>query len=451
MSNPHVALVLQLWPSWNGTFQTFCQMLRTEHRLPHGDTWIGNCLQAAGLRHRKRSQPVEAPWSHNTFRTLFPGAQWLGDGTTVAVRWNGQVFAFNVEAMLDPAANALVGFAVTPSEDEEAVRRAFEMGVETTGGQPLALSLDNRPSNHSPGTVVALAGSVLLRSTPGRGQAKAAQEGAFGLFQQAMPPLIIQGRTSREFARNTLELILTAWCLGRNGKPRKRLEGLTPAQVYAERRPTPEAIQEAMAWIQELARRRARMDLTLEARRDPVRLALLTRGLLELGIKDPDMKLARALAIYDREAIVRGLATFSAKQVLGTVPTDAEPGRYLGGIIRNLHIRKELERTAEFLMLQRLRMKDLTLAPLESAADQLQAVTPLADRPRAFLDRALDATYLIDFRFWTVAMARALEGLSTHQRTEIRPHLVRRAAAYFKTDRERRADLIDRITEAVAA
>lgn len=446
-----MALVLQLWPTWHGSFRDFGQMLRTEHRLPHGDTWIGNCLQAAGLRYRKMRQPVEAPWSHDTFRTLFPGAQWLGDGTTLAMRWNGQVFAFNVEAMLDPASNAMVGFAVTHAEDEEAVRRAFEMGLVTTGEPPLALSLDNRPSNHSPATMAALAGTVLLRSTPGRGQAKAPLEGAFGLFQQAMPPLVLHGQNPREFARNTLELLLTAWFLGRNRKPRKNLGGLTPAQVYAERRPTPEAILEAMAWLQELARRRARADLTLEARRDPVRLALLTQGLLELGLKDPDALLARDLAIYAREAIARGLATFAAKQELGTVPPDADPRRYLGGIIRQLHIRMELERTGEFLLQQRLRMKDLTMAPLERTADQLLARTPLADRPWALLDRALDAANLIDFRFWTMAMTKALEALPAHQRAALRPHLIRRAAASFTTDRERRADLVDRITELAVA
>lgn len=446
-----MALVLQLWPSWRGTFQDFGQMLRTEHRLSQGDTWIGNCLQAAGLRNRKPRSPVEAPWSHGTYRTLFPGAQWLGDGTTLAVRWNDLLFAFNVEAMLDPAANALVGFAVTPSEDEAAVRLAFDQGVATTGDPPLALSLDNRPSNHCPGLSEALSGTLLLRSTPGRGQAKAPLEGAFGLFQQAMPPLILGGKHPREMARAVLELILTAWCLGRNGKPRKRLGGLSPAQAYTQQRPTDEEIREAMAWLQELTRRRERVDLTLEARRDPVRRTLLTHGLAELGIADPEGRLARDLAIYTREAIVRGLATYRTKKALETLPRDAEPGRYLGGIIRQLHTRMEIELTGEFLLQQRLRLKDLTTAPLERAADQLRARTQPNERPRAFLDRALEATCSIDYRFWTLAMARAMAAMDASQRAELRPHLIRRAAASFKTDRDRRADLVDRITECAIA
>lgn len=447
----HLRQILALWPSWTGPFQAFCQMLRTEHRLPHGDTFIANALQSAGLRHRKPRQPVEAPWSHHTFSLLFPGAQWLGDGTSIVVRWNQQIFVFNVEALLDPAADALLGFVVSDSEDEEALRLAYEMGQETAGTPPLALTLDNRPSNHSPGTVAGLAGTILLRATPARGQAKAPLEGAFGLFQQAMPPLILSGKSPREIARCTLELVMTAWARGRNGKPRKRLGGRTPAQVYAEARPTQEDIREALDWFQELARRQDRARLTREARRDPVRIGLLTRGLAELGIPDPGQRLATDLAIYAREAIARGLATFRAKQDRGTLPPDADPGRYLGGIIRHLHTRLELETTSRHLLAQRIRLGDLTLEPLKRAAERLRDETPLAERPQAFLDCALQAVYAIDFNFWGEAAADALKALPASQRSDLYPHLCRQAASTFKADRERRADLIDRMAEVVAS
>src|SRR5262249_52113529 len=80
--------------------------------------------------------PVEAPWSSNTFRKMFPGAQWLGDGTSIAVQWKSQVFVFNVEAILDPASNALVGVAITDAEDEDALRRADPGGLGATPGPP---------------------------------------------------------------------------------------------------------------------------------------------------------------------------------------------------------------------------------------------------------------------------------------------------------------------------
>jgi len=315
-----------LWLSWKGTFLAFCKMLRTEHRLPYGDTFIGSFLQSAGLRQRRRAQPVEAPWSSGTFRSLFPGAQWLGDGTTLVVTIQGQRFSYNVQAELDVATNALVGFHVSDAEDEDAVRHAYEHGKHTAGGPPLAHTLDNRPCNHSPATQQVMEDTILLRATAGRGQAKAPLEGAFGLFQQAMPPLVVPGETSQDVARRMLQLILTAWAVGRNGKPRRRLRGKTPAETYANASPTPEAVQEARDWFDELQRRQEQARLTREARLDPVRRELLQVGLAELGIPDEEHRLEVALAGYSRDAIARGLATFRAKQELGTLPPDAEPG-----------------------------------------------------------------------------------------------------------------------------
>src|SRR5690606_22998039 len=44
----HLQLVVTLWLSWHGPFQAFCHMLRTEHGLTFGDTFIGDFLQALG-------------------------------------------------------------------------------------------------------------------------------------------------------------------------------------------------------------------------------------------------------------------------------------------------------------------------------------------------------------------------------------------------------------------
>jgi transposase InsO family protein len=449
LRDAHLALIATLWRSWSGTFRAFCQTVRDEHRLPYGDTYIGHVLQALGLRQRRPRIPGEAPWSRGTFQTLFPGAQWLGDGTTLPVRWNGQLFIFNVEVLLDVASNATVGFHVSDSEDEEALRQAYRMGVATAGSPPLATTLDNKPCNHSPGAEAALEGTILLAATPGRGQAKAALEGAFGLFQQSLPPLAVVGKTAREQARNALHLILTAWFRGRNGRPRKQLGGLTPAQAYARADPTPEEFQRALKWIRELQRQQKMARLTREARRDPVRIQLLTQGLAELGFPDPDQRLAVTLARYSREAIVHGLAIFRAKREQGTLPPGAGH-RYLGGIIRQEDARLELVLTSVYLLEQRLRLRDLTLEPLEQIAAQLSAEVPASALPQAFIDHALEAAFAVDFRFWARAAAEALSTLPASQRAPLYQPLCRRIAASFKVDRERRVDLVCRLAEAMA-
>lgn len=444
----HLRLILTLWAAWRGSFLAFCRMLRQEHRMPYGATFIGNFLQAAGVRLRRPRTPVEAPWSSDTFRTLFPGAQWLGDGTSLAVRWGGEIFVFTVEALLDVATNAHVGFEVADAEDEAALRRAYEAALETTGAAPLAMSLDNKASNHTPGVQAAAPGVIVLRSTLGRGQAKAPLEGAFGLFQQAMPPLAVSGGTPREMARSFLRLILTAWTRGRNGRPRQRLNGKSPAEVYANVRPTEEEVRRALQWFAELKRQQDRRRSTHAARRDPVRLGLLKQALAELGISDPEQRLAVALAGYATEAIMRGLATFRAKQELGTLPPDADPGRYLGGIIRQLNTRLEQERVSIHLLEQRVRFRDLTLAGLSRKAQQVRSDVPLPERPQAFVDLALEAAPAVDARFWRQAAAEALTALPSDQKEPLCRSLCRRIAASFRTDRERREDLIAALTQA---
>jgi hypothetical protein len=345
----------------------------------------------------------------------------------------------------------LVGVTVGDAEDERAVIDTFAAGCETTGARPIALTLDNRPSNFTPGVADAIAPAVLLAATPGRGQAKAPLEGAFGLFQQMAPPLVIQGQTSREIARSVLALTMTIWAWARNGRPRTWLGGRTPRDFYRETKPTPEEIREVEDYLRELGRRQEQIRLTRAARLDPSRIALLAEGLARLGIPDPDGRIARQLAGYSRDAIVRGLATYAAKREAGTLPDGPDPHRYLGGIIRNLHDRQELELTGKHLLDLRQRLRDLTLAPLESEAERIRESRPAGQLPREFVDKALGAESTLAFRFWKTAAAASLAMLPPAIGRGLYLDLNRRVAASFSTQREHRADLIDALAAAVTA
>ena len=452
ISDAHMATVVRLWNAWEGTFQAFCDMVRTEHRIHFGDTRIRDILHVFGMRQPTRRTPVEAPWSSNTFRMLFPGAQWLGDGKDIVVIWGVQRFVFSLELMLDVASNAAVGLDVSKAESAKAVEHAYQAGKEACGGvPPIATSLDNKPCNHSPEAKAALDDTIVLRSTPGRGQAKAPLEGAFGLLEQELPPLIVTGDTDEEKAAEFLWFVVTAYYTGRNGRPRRRMGGLSPAQAYANARLTPEDIERATRYFRELQDRDEQARLTRDARLDPVRIALLTQGLAKLGIPDPDNSLAKSLAYYCRDAIVRGLATFESKRDVDTIPAkEADHGRYLGGIIRNLHTQLELDRFSIYIMEQRLRCRDLTLEPLKRAAGELRSTLPVIELPQAFVDRALNATYAVDFRFWAQSANDALAALPAASREKCYQALTLRVSASFKVDQGRRADLIDSLAEALA-
>jgi hypothetical protein len=204
-------------------------------------------------------------------------------------------------------------------------------------------------------------------------------------------------------------------------------------------------MQDALAWFQELERQQERARLTRESRIDPVRVELLTQGLADLGISDPNRRLAIALAGYAREAIIHGLAIFRTKQELGTLPATAEPGRYLGGIIRQENTKLELERFSVHILEQRIRLGDLTLGPLKRAANQMRTDVSPAALPQSFVDRALDASYTVDFQFWSQAAAAALSTLPQARRISLYTYLCQRIGASFKTHRERRKELIAKL------
>jgi transposase InsO family protein len=446
----HLRLIVTLWTSWRGPFQGFCHMLRAEHQLPYGDTFVGNFLDAMGLRARRPHRPVEAPWSSDTFQSLLPGVQWLGDGKQVAIRWGEDTFVFNLEAILDVASNALLSLIVSDTEDEEAVCNAYQAALETAGAPPEALTLDNRPSNHSPGAIEGTPGTILLRSTPGRGQSKAPVEGAFGLFSQALPSLVVPTATPREQARCVLQLVLQAWGRGRNAKPRKKLDGRTPAEVYTGLCLTPQGIEAARLHIQELQRRQQHMQATRAARRDPVRIELLRQGLTDLHLADPKGRLAGALAGYSRQAIADGLAIFGAKKEQGTVPSDADAGRYLGGIIRKRHEQLELEQISRHLLERHLHLGDLTLEPLERAARHLRATKRPWELAEAFMDMALEADTVVGCRFWGQAAAEALSELPEDLQPAFYRSLCGRIAATYRMSRDRRLELMTQLAAIVA-
>ncbi len=118
------------------------------------------------------------------FETFFPHAQWIGDGTLLPVTIVGpggpELHVFNLELDADAYSGAFVGAHVSLVEDSEAVITAFRDAVAETGKKPLALLLDNKPSNHTAEVDKAIGDTLRIRATPFRPENKAHVEGGFG-------------------------------------------------------------------------------------------------------------------------------------------------------------------------------------------------------------------------------------------------------------------------------
>jgi hypothetical protein len=72
----------------------------------------------------------------DAFLTFFPDAQWVGDGSNVAIVVCGVRFEFNLELVIDAYSGAFVGVSLRDEEDSTAVIDAWLDAKQTTTVTP---------------------------------------------------------------------------------------------------------------------------------------------------------------------------------------------------------------------------------------------------------------------------------------------------------------------------
>lgn len=418
LTESRIASVLAAWTSWRGDFVPFCDHVRLHLRIPFGRSLIRRILRGAGVRipRRRRGRSPDEEALRGQFETFFPGFQWVGDGTPLAVQIAGETCTFNLELMVDADSGALTGVSIRDTEDAAAVVEAFDDGVTTTGQPPKALLLDNRPSNHTDEVVDALGDAAKISATPRRPQNKAHVEGAFGLFSQTAPELRLDSLQPKDIAREVLGLVVTTWARTLNHRPRDDRGGKSRVQLYTEAEPTDEQIAAANQHLQALIARQERALETRRARLDPDLRALLDAAFERLGLDDAERRFRDAIARYPLDAITAGIAIFEGKAKAGTLPEGVD-ARYLLGIIRNVSDEEEGVAIARELFDRRIELRDIALARLQRerealarrAEDTLSSLLQLADRVTA-------ADRFIDRDFWLRATADLIRERPTADR-----------------------------------
>lgn len=436
---PRIASIVDAWGRWEGGFSPFCDFVRAALAIPYGKTLIGRILAThAGRRPSRR--PGRSPDEkalRGALLSFFPGAQWFADGSPIQITLNDHAFIFNWELDVDGDSGALVGCSLRDEEDSRAVALAFADGVATTGAPPLALTTDNRAPNHTEEVALALGSTLHIRTTLGRPQNDAPVEGAFGLFQQTAPPLVVRGATDAALARSILALVLATWGRAVNHRPRNDRGGKTRVQLYQGEQPSDAQIAAARAALEERQRRQELAFQTRQARLDPLVRALLDEAFSRLGLVDLTGNVKDAIARYPHDAVLAGIATFDGKRVAGTLPPDAGP-RYLLGIVRNITHRDEDLAIAEALWQARLDAQDRALVHLD-AQRKATPGTP-EERVRVFVDLALAGDGPLLRSFWLRAAAEVIVEEPPDRRKSLYDITVRRAAATFRVDpRDRQA------------
>jgi hypothetical protein len=424
--------------------------VQRELRLPFGRDLVARILEVHGLRRPARREgrtPDEAAL-RGSFRTFFPGAQWVGDGLQVPVVIDGQRFTFNLELDVDAHTGAFAGASVRREEDAAAVVEAFDDGVLTTGAAALALLLDNRPSNHTPEVDLALGETIRIRATLERPQNKAHVEGAFGLFSQVLPDLVLDTRRGKHaLAAAFLAIVVQVWGRTTNHRPRKDRGGRSRVVLYSDR-PSDEQIEEARRALQETAERQERARRTLEARRRPDVLRFLDTHFARLGLLDPERHIRIAIAAHPFDAIVDGVAIFEGKQLAKTLP-DGVDARYLHGIVRNLAAQAEGEQIGRRLFALRLEARDAMLASLVATRDRVCAELATSPVVAECVDRALGVESPLERTFWIDSLANAIRASDTAQQATLVAAATRRIEATFAVTPRERHDAVRLLADRV--
>jgi hypothetical protein len=425
LAHARIQTVLTAWEAWDGGFLPFCKHVSFHLRIPFGRQRISDILKAHGVRiPNRRGRPLDASANRRGFLTFFPGAQWVGDGAELKVRINGQTFTVNLELLVDTDSGAFTGASIRPTEDAAAVTEAFADGLHTTGQAPLALLLDNKPSNHGEEVDEALGDTLRLRSRPFVPTDKPHVEGAFGLFSQEAPAMILTARDLPSLAMQVAALVFTAWARAANHRPRLDRQGKSRHQLYREASATPEQIAEAQAALLKRQRDQDKARQTRQRRQDPIVRAALDAAFERLGLADPEGHFRTAIATWPLDAVLAGIAVFEGKKKAGTLPEGVD-ARYLRGIVKNLAEEAEGWHIAQALLEERLAARDRALNHLDGQRQTLeeQVTEPMA-LLKFFVDKALASARGIDRTFWLLASA----DLISEEQPETHKSLLRLAA-----------------------
>ena len=441
VTEPRIAAVLNAWTSWSGDFVPFCTHVQRDLRVPFGRALIDSILHAEGVRIPRRRPgwhpDVEA--TRGSFETFFANAQWVGDGKQVTVEVAGEVFTVNLELMVDAATGAFTGASVRDEEDAVAVVEAFHDGVATTEEAPIAVLLDNKPSNHANAVVEGLGDTMKIRATAYRPENKAHVEGSFGLFSQVTPALRIESLDPQRVARDVVTLVVTTWARVMNHRPRADRGGKSRVQLQQDK-PTEAQRQAAKEALAERVRKQDEARETRRARLDPVVRELLDEAFVRLGLSDPERHLRDAIARYPVDAIVNGVAVFEGKQKAGTLPPGVDV-RYLLGIVRRVADEQEGRAIAEALFDRRVELRDKALRHLQDCRDAIEDEAPDAlFWLRQLIDQALAAERSLDRYFWLRTAADLIEEQDEEDHRRLFLVAARRVhAAHAVPKRERNA------------
>jgi len=440
--------IIAEYERWHGSLPDFVDHLRGLG-LRHGRQMVTQILHLAAARKLLRRPPPPPPARGSTFRPP-PGVQWTSDGKQVDVVVDDETFRVTWQPTVDVGAAATVGSVVRPEETTEGVRTSFADGVKTTGTPSVFLLVDNKACNKSPALAAELApDTVVMHSTPGRGQNKAVIEGQFGLFAQGLGSVIatVDTSTPQGIALSVADAVTRAYAQGRNHHPR-RSDGRSPYDLYRDANPSPEEIAAATERLLAIKQRIDAREAREQARLDPAVQATIEQAIERFGFFD-DGDVAISLRTLPLAAIQTAVAIYAAKQLAQSLPPDAGI-RYFAGIARNCQHERELLFFEDELVAQLERTGKIVSDHLERKASSF-APLDLAHRLLAIVRELLTVTTPVAQVFWRRRLRTEAGLVPLALRPALRRCLCERVRSHYRSTKQHRQQLVDLIVRAFAS
>ncbi len=452
---PHeVEAILSFWKTWEGNLTGFCDAM-ADKGIKMSRGIIEQVLFATGERDRKPHQRhgMGSEVVRGAIERFFPNAQVATDGKYVELTLDGIRHRFCWQLVTDVATGAYLGFDVRDQEDGAGFLNAYEQAKVTAGSTPVAALRDNRACNVSSAVEAGLKRDNVLSMTSrkGRPQTNGTTEGAFSLFEQSMPDILLSSSSHREMARSIIKYILTAYCSGRNQTPRKLLRSTTPAEAFSQPSVGDGEREEARQRLDKLNKRARRTGKRRDRRQEqPAVRKLMHELLVRIGVDQPRKGTIDKLATLGLDASAEAAGIVLAKLDNGLEIT-GDPERYLLKIAINLANRNEDIAAFEHVLRIREKAGQIILEPLHNEDARLRTTLSTENYLTTTAGLALDADTRIDRHFWWQHTLNTLATMTGDKRTEHTRHLARKVATRYALHYRERDTLIGQLARVSTA
>lgn len=392
---------------WEGSLRDFFKFEVARMRI--GPTPIRRVLIITGMLPLRS---VKDPRYRGSTQKCQPGNILVTDGKGVKVilTSTGEVCVYNWQGTVDQATVCHTAVIVKDTECAEGVREAFEASCDFLGRPPLAIVHDNKPIHDDKNLRELIEKTtIMIPATPGRGENKAAIEGEFGKFEQAVGTIYLDDTNQDTLKKSAVSESIRAYTAGINHAGRVELNGESRQKVV-NACPDPEKDHEFI--------RKLHCDHTNKPRYDSLPTREISRKMLDDAFNrfnipgDPKGDTREWLANrFTPDAIRQGLAIFGTERTKGRLKNNTAH-RYLVKLIKScqeeIDLRMQEKLLREFAETERQAWLVELEEEYKTIEQQCKEISPAKDFTSMLSEKAVFGSMFLQRDFWEQKLKQLL-------------------------------------------